>query len=116
MLFKPPAFNCRWHTFGICLKSTSRALSTVTPSQFHGDFVLHPGVFSLSEQKVLLSASLEKLDRAESRQFRKRRKQFFESLPSPPLAASSVEELFLPDEYYDFQMVGMFEYDIKFII
>lgn len=62
-------------------------------------------VFNEEEQKILLEASLSKLDGAEDRHHRKRRK-IFEATRAEKLSEHScVNALFLPDQYYDFQKV-----------
>ncbi|EPS93684.1 hypothetical protein FOMPIDRAFT_130573 [Fomitopsis schrenkii] len=63
------------------------------------DFQWFPDFFSLSEQHALLTAALRKLDAADSRQLRRRRKEY--ALNAPRDDGSSLE--FLPDELYDFQ-------------
>ena len=79
-----------------------------TPSSNHGlgdDFALHLNVFNEEEQKILLAASLSKLDRAEDRHHRKRRK-LFEATRAEKLSEHlDVNSLFLPDQYYGFQKV-----------
>ena len=89
-------FRARW----------SRTLVTLNSNHELGDnFTLYLDVFNEEEQKILLEASLSKLDRAEDRQHRKRRKIFeatrAEKLSEPP----TVKSLFLPDQHYDFQKV-----------
>ncbi|PCH38144.1 hypothetical protein WOLCODRAFT_136066 [Wolfiporia cocos MD-104 SS10] len=69
------------------------------------DLTFIPDFFSVSEQRILLTTALQKLNAAERRHFRQRRKQFCAKLK--PTAASDSQEtlhgIFLPDEYYDFQ-------------
>lgn len=71
------------------------------------DFSLFPDVFSISEQKLLLSTCLQQLDAQESRLYRRQREKLSSSRPNGNYDISSpdssVESLFLPDEYYDFQ-------------
>ncbi|KZT73560.1 hypothetical protein DAEQUDRAFT_743047 [Daedalea quercina L-15889] len=69
------------------------------------DFQYFPAFFSTSEQSALLSAALRKLDATESRRFRRRRKELEQrsALSLYSERPSSVQSLFLPDEYYDFQ-------------
>jgi alkylated DNA repair protein alkB family protein 7 len=79
----------------------------------NGDFVLHRQVFDVPEQKILLSASLDKLNQTEGKQYRKRRKQYYDT--TPPLSSSStIRDLFLPEDYYDFQQVST-ELQARFI-
>ncbi|KAI0729263.1 hypothetical protein C8Q72DRAFT_884518 [Fomitopsis betulina] len=56
--------------------------------------------FSLGEQRALLTAALRKLDAAESRQVRRRRKEYARTAP---IDGGSSLDLFLPDELYGFQ-------------
>ena len=77
------------------LLSTSRLAHTQ-------DFTFWPQFFTAREQTLLLFAALQKLDRAESSIFRRRRKALGRSLTDQTLP----EDLFLPDEYYDFQEVS----------
>ena len=85
-----------------------RGRTLATPSSNHGlgdDFALHLNVFNEEEQKILLAASLSKLDRAEDRHHRKRRR-FFEATHAEKLSERlDVNSLFLPDQYYNFQQV-----------
>lgn len=74
----------------------SRAISTISDTK---DFTLWPTYFSDHEQRILLSAALRKLDQAESREMRRRRKA------SKLNAGSSIQDVFLPDSYYDFEEV-----------
>ena len=66
------------------------------------DFAFYPNFFSVSEQRVLLSAALQKLDMGESARTRRRQRGF--ARPDPSTA--SVEDLSLPDDYYTFEEVG----------
>ena len=66
------------------------------------DFTFWPQFFSPREQTLLLFAALQKLDRTETSIFRKRRKALGRRLADQTLP----EDLFLPDEYYDFQEVS----------
>jgi len=66
---------------------------------------LLPDYFSVSEQRVLLEASLSVLDAKESRRSRKKRQLFLKSL-DPKQSKDNIESLFLPDEYYEFEEVG----------
>lgn len=78
-----------------------RAARAVLPP----DFQWFPDFFSLSEQRALLTAALRKLDASESRQLRRRHKEY--ALNAPKDDESSVQSLFLPDELYDFQEVRL---------
>ena len=89
-------FRARW----------GRALATLSSNHGLGDdFTLYLNVFNEEEQKILLAASLSKLDRAEDRHHRKRRK-IFEATRAEKLSEHlDVNNLFLPDQYYGFQKV-----------
>ena len=84
----------------------ARALASLSSNRYlGGDFALHLNVFNEDEQKILLAASLSKLDRAEDRHHRKRRK-IFEATRAEKLSEHlDVNSLFLPDQYYGFQKV-----------
>ncbi|KAJ3741800.1 hypothetical protein DFH05DRAFT_1502644 [Lentinula detonsa] len=73
------------------------------PSDFH--FV--PDFFSVSEQRTLLSAALERLDAAGSRRFQKRRKNSRSKLnTAAAIYEAPLSELFLPDDCYEFLQVS----------
>lgn len=87
-----------------------RSLGTI-----HGlgdNFNLHLDVFNGEEQKILLEASLNKLDRAEDKQHRKRRKVFQETRAGKLSERLDVDSLFLPDQYYDFQKVACLNFSV----
>jgi alkylated DNA repair protein alkB family protein 7 len=71
------------------------------------DFTLLPNFFSLTEQRVLLTTALQKLDAMDSIQSRRRRKITLRA--GPPLLASNISnplhDCFFPDEYYQFEEV-----------
>jgi hypothetical protein len=74
------------------------------------DFQWFPNFFNLAEQHALLSAALRKLDAAEPRASRKRRREFLASHPRPRQdppkhAAGVLENAFLPDDLYHFDEV-----------
>lgn len=89
-------FRTRW----------GRGLTTLGSNHYLGDdFALHLNVFDEEEQKILLAASLSKLDLAEDRHYRKRRK-ILEATRADKLSEHpDITSLFLPDHYYDFQKV-----------
>ena len=96
---RPPClrvFRTRW----------GRGLTTLGSNHHPGDdFALHLNVFNEEEQKILLAASLSKLDRAEDRYHRKRRKILEATRTNKLSEHPDVTSLFLPDQYYDFQKV-----------
>ncbi|KAI0273661.1 hypothetical protein BC834DRAFT_220743 [Gloeopeniophorella convolvens] len=67
------------------------------------DFLWFPHFFDWAEQRVLLSAALQKLDASEPRIMRKRRREFLASQPRPARDTDKLTDAFLPDELYDFQ-------------
>ncbi|KAJ7074271.1 hypothetical protein C8F01DRAFT_1242532 [Mycena amicta] len=81
--------------------STSTRLPELHNLTFHSAF------FSLAEQRVLLKAALHKLDTMESATHRRRRRALMQSSfpPSLPIPSPSnpLQDLFLPDQYYEFQ-------------
>ncbi|EED84165.1 predicted protein [Postia placenta Mad-698-R] len=78
-------------------------------SRLPPDFHYFPDFFSIPEQRVLLAAALQKLDTAESRQFRRLRKVFLAAQTNSPVAGDrhspdhTVQAMFLPDECYNFE-------------
>lgn len=87
-----------------------RRYSKLVPSWLQGDFKLWPAFLTEDEQAVLLKAALRKLDDNESRTMRRRRRDFLSSLESSMTGfsggtSSFLTELFLPDEYYQFEEV-----------
>ncbi|KDQ60664.1 hypothetical protein JAAARDRAFT_55397 [Jaapia argillacea MUCL 33604] len=74
-------------------------------------FSFIPSYFNLAEQRILLQVSLQKLNSMEGRLLRKRRK-VFEASRVPVVAPVSIEDIFLPDEYYQFEE-GHFDGVIK---
>ena len=90
-----------------CLRARwGRALTSLSSNLCLGDdFALHLNVFNEEEQMILLAASLSKLNRAEDRHYRNRRK-IFEATRAEKLSERlDVNSLFLPNHYYDFQKV-----------
>ena len=85
-----------------------RVVSTVTHlsrSTSLKDFAFYPTFFSESEQKILLSASLHKLDSTERREFRRRRKEYLKQQATNNASTSSIRDVFLPDDFYSFEEV-----------
>lgn len=64
------------------------------------DFLFLPAFFSEPEQRLLLSTALSKLDQTETRQFKRRRKEF---LAKRDEELSTLQGSFLPDDYYCFE-------------
>lgn len=63
-------------------------------------FKIFPEFLSLPQQRKLLSAALTELDSTETRQARKQRRDF---LANQPQEHRTIEDIFLPDAYYNFQ-------------
>ena len=70
---------------------------------YPADFTFYPNFFSHEEQRLLLLAALQKLDLTENRKVRRRQREFSASRKQEPL--NSIEQVFLPDEYYTFEEV-----------
>jgi hypothetical protein len=66
------------------------------------DFTLIPEFLCPDEQRVLLAASLRKLNEAESALSRRKRRRYEVSL-----TGHQRESLFLPDEFYQFEEVSL---------
>lgn len=73
------------------------------PGGYPRDFVFLPNFLSLAEQRVLLAAALEKLNKNDPREYRRRRRDFLAKLP--PALPEDVQSEFLPDAYYPFEQV-----------
>lgn len=87
-----------------CRQTWPKRLITLKADGYPKDFVFLPDFFSLHEQRLLLSAALDKLDKMESRQYRRRRKEYISG--SPMRVSNDVQDVFLPDEYYCFEKVS----------
>lgn len=72
------------------------------------DFTFLPNFYSLPEQRILLSAALQRLDSLESRQYRRRRKEYLCKNPQRDSQGTSIQDVFLPDESYCFEDVRHF--------
>jgi hypothetical protein len=81
-----------------------RYLSSNNTGTFQ-DFTLTTNVFTMEEQKLLLSASLGKLDSMDAPSIKRRRKKYYTSIQSQMTADHGVANLFAPDEYYRFEEV-----------
>ncbi|KAF8969927.1 hypothetical protein BDZ97DRAFT_1653154 [Flammula alnicola] len=81
------------------------ALYNTQATRYPPGFRFWPTYFSNAEQQILLAASLHKLDSTETRQTRRRRKEFWKSKlnPASPRNFNSVSDLFAPDDMYEFQ-------------
>lgn len=89
------------------LLTAARAAHTTVSEPLPSDFTLFPDFLTAAEQCTLLQACLDKLDAAESREARKRRRIYLQSLDAAahPRQTDSTEDLFLPDKLYEFQEV-----------
>lgn len=102
----PRAHSC-WTSSRNNLRRTLSTLIDTKGRLPPQDFALFPDFLSLREQRVLLFAALQQLDSAESRQFRRQRKALAASRPSHTGCSLAVKNLFLPDEYYQFEQVRL---------
>lgn len=96
----PPATFPR--TFRICLSSQPRNSEEY---EYIGGLKFWPAYFNAEEQKILLKASLHKLDSNESIRSRKRRRAYLRTLPVKASRPDDIQNFFLPDDYYEFQEV-----------
>lgn len=83
--------------------SLSRRQIYLKADRYPTDMSFHQDFFSAEEQRLLLVASLQKLDNTENRKVRRRQREFLASRP----AATATEDLFLPNEYYTFEEVSI---------
>jgi hypothetical protein len=78
--------------------------------KFHPeDFTLIPDFLSLPEQRILLTAALQKLDSIDSRQARRMRRAY-DSPGRCSVQSCSVQDMFLPDHFYRFEEVNILKY------
>lgn len=92
----------------ISLRILGRKMSTLVKPEYllcDPKFTLWPRFFAPCEQRTLLSAALERLDRTETRRARQQMKKYQRNLASSSSASTEtgLHHLFLPDDYYDFQ-------------
>ncbi|KAF9453270.1 hypothetical protein P691DRAFT_793070 [Macrolepiota fuliginosa MF-IS2] len=76
---------------------------TTTSVCYPGGLEFWQAYFTPEEQKILLRASLHKLDMSESIKSRKRRRAYLKSSPENALEPTDLQGIFLPDECYEFQ-------------
>lgn len=97
------------HVIRLCSTASRRYSTTTRPAQPADDFLWFPRFFDLVEQHALLSAALRKLDAAEPRVSRRRRRDFLASRRQdhqPKVIGDPVvENAFLPDDLYHFEEV-----------
>ena len=100
------------HVIRLCTTASRRYSSTTTTRQAlpADDFLCFPRFFDLVEQHALLTAALRKLDAAEPRASRRRRRDFLASRQQDHQSKDiigdlEVESAFLPDEVYHFEEV-----------
>lgn len=94
--------------FSIGVTGFRRRYSTLIPSWLKDDFTWWPTFLNESEQRLLLRAALRKLDDSESRTMRRKRKDFLAHNPhrAADSSVNAIADLFLPDEYYQFEEVN----------
>lgn len=85
------------------MSRNSHSLVTKSPAALPDGFKIFPQFLSLTEQRTLLSTALSKLDSSETRQAKRRRRDF---LANHPQEIRGIEDVFLPDEYYNFEEVA----------
>lgn len=108
-----PHMQCSYIPVIRRFSTASRRYSTLPlPALPAGDdFLWFPRFFDLVEQHALLSAALRKLDAAEPRASRKRRRDFLASRRQEEVERQPndhigvLENAFLPDEWYHFEEV-----------
>jgi hypothetical protein len=71
----------------------------------HKDFVFVPNFLDGDEQRTLLTASLKLLDSSESGLHRRRRRKLEASREDFGATTSSLQSMFLSDEFYQFEEV-----------
>ena len=71
----------------------------------HKDFYFASDFFNTAEQKILLKASLKNLDALGTRQMRRKRDAARQQMVDDMDDAVSIQHIFLPDEYYEFEEV-----------
>ncbi|KAI0082774.1 hypothetical protein K474DRAFT_1584763 [Panus rudis PR-1116 ss-1] len=101
---------CRSQTKRTTVRAIQRWIH-VRAHKAHKDLLFYDAFFSEREQRLLLTAALQKLDSAERRLYRQRRKEYLKGHASTT-GTPSITDLFLPDEYYDFE-AGHFDGVIK---
>ncbi len=78
---------------------------SITSTRYPGGLEVWPTYFTINEQKILLRASLQKLDNSETTRNRKRRRNYLKTLSATTPDPLSVQCIFLPEEYYEFREV-----------
>ncbi|KAF9532313.1 hypothetical protein CPB83DRAFT_847634 [Crepidotus variabilis] len=91
--------------FNSCIDTPSQAhlcrtIFGAAISPYPPGFSFWPNFLNTAEQKLLLGASLSKLDGCEARSHRRRRRDYWSSRPQTP---TSLSEMFAPDELYTFE-------------
>jgi hypothetical protein len=76
---------------------------------YSSDFKLWPSFLSPPEQRILLTAALQKLDLNDTAQTRRRRRAHGLNLAMSSVSTKGLQELFFPDHCYDFQEVVLRE-------
>jgi alkylated DNA repair protein alkB family protein 7 len=81
-------------------------ISGPSPQEMHSAGIrFWPAYLQPNEQRILLRASLHKLDNSESIKSRKKRRAYLKALPPDASESDNVQSCFLPDDYYEFQEV-----------
>lgn len=93
------------------LENTSQFFSgSIRPEE--RSFTFFPNFFNDQEQKILLQSCLKKLNGLGSHRARKQRRDYTASKPSPALTT----DLFLPDKFYEFEEVDLFEHHYSIFV
>ncbi|TFK55176.1 hypothetical protein OE88DRAFT_1010144 [Heliocybe sulcata] len=87
--------------FATSKRLASSNVATLVHGRLPSEFTFLPDYFSLSEQCLLLRAALTKLDSVDRGRTRRHRR-FLQPLP-PVSSPTAAIDLFLPDEYYQFE-------------
>ncbi|OBZ75433.1 hypothetical protein A0H81_04127, partial [Grifola frondosa] len=90
-----------YYCSGFVTRHAIRRMSSMT-IELPQDFTFFRDFFTIPEQRILLTAALRKLDLMDSRQLRRRRKDY-SSTAVESSQSDSIQSLFLPDEYYGFE-------------
>ncbi|KAF8516923.1 hypothetical protein BU17DRAFT_92292 [Hysterangium stoloniferum] len=85
----------RSYSTKISLEQLSQTSATVFPP----GFTFLPHFLNDAEQRILLQAALQKLNEVGSREFKRKRK----SISTNHEAVENINNLFLPDNYYEFE-------------
>lgn len=89
-------------TRGFCVRPSNQLINS---TRYPGGLEVWPTYFTITEQKILLRVSLQMLDNSESMRSRKQRRNYLKALPAANSNSLNIQDVFLPNEYYEFQKV-----------